>query len=470
MVYELHVGSFAAPAGGTGTLAAATARLGELAELGVNVVELMPVHAFGGRPNSWGYNPQLFLAPKPSYGSADDLRAFVDEAHAQGIAVWLDLVVNHTDGWRQAPLYCFDGACGADSAGLYFFPPGPYAKTPWGPRPNYPAPRVAEMLLASVSQWLVELHGDGFRWDSTSNIRGLDGQGTTPGGKELLVRGNAIAHAAGALSVAEDLKGWDQLTRPASAGGFGFDAQWDGFGYDVTSLLALASDDSRDLGVLERALRGSFAGDAFARLLFVENHDTVGNGGARLPSRIDPANPTSLAARRRSMLGAVLLLSSPGVPMLLQGQEALATGTFANPPALLEAPTPLGLGIRDFYKDLLALRRNTAGDTAALSEAGVAILQRHDANKVLAYRRHGPSGQDVIVVLNLRNKAYTRYDVGVPAAGPWRVRLDSDWTRYGDDLGGGQSAPITAVAQPKDGQPFALPVRLAPYGAVVLSR
>ncbi len=470
VVYELHVGSFAAPAGAAGTLAAATARLAELADLGVNVVEVMPVHAFGGRPNGWGYNPQLFLAPKPAYGTADELRGFVDEAHARGLAVWLDLVVNHTDGWTKAPLYCFDGACAEGSAGLYFFPPGDHARTPWGPRPNYPSARVTEMLLASVGQWLIEFHGDGFRWDSTSNIRGIDGQGTTPGGKELIVRGNALAHAAGALSVAEDLKGWDALTRPASDGGFGFDAQWDGFGYDVMNVLAPASDDGRDLGTVERVLRGTYAGDAFARLLFVENHDAVGNGGARLPSRIDAANPTSLAARRRSMLGGVLLLTAPGVPMLFQGQEALATGTFTNPPAVLGAPTPAGLRMRDFYKDAIALRRNTAGGTAALSEPGVAVLHRHDANKVIAYRRSGPSGEDVLVVVNLRNKAYTRYDVGAPAAGPWRVRLDTDWSRYGDDLGGGQTGPITAAAQQKDGQPFSLPVRLAPYGAVVLSR
>src|SRR6185436_4291352 len=125
--------------------------------------------------NGWGYNPQLFFAPKPTYGSADDLRAFVDEAHARGIAVWLDTVINHTDGWRQAPMVCFDGYCPNGAWGIHFFPPGTYAATPWGPRPSYVEPRVSALLRGAARQWIDEFHGDGFRVDSVSNIRALDG-------------------------------------------------------------------------------------------------------------------------------------------------------------------------------------------------------------------------------------------------------------------------------------------------------
>jgi 1,4-alpha-glucan branching enzyme len=470
VVYEMHIGSFAVETGTTvGTLASARSRLPQLAELGINVIELMPVQSFGGNPNGWGYNPQLYFAPKPTYGTAADLRAFVDEAHSLGIAVWLDIVINHTDGWKNAPLACFDGQCPNGAWGIYFFPPGKYATTPWGPRPNFLEPQVMSMLQSSVAQWLHEFHGDGFRWDSTSNIRGLDGVGVLPGGREVLVKANELTHAEGAFSVAEDLKGWDALTRPASNGGFGFDAQWDGFGYDVMNLLQPYADNDRDLGIIDRALHGGYAGDPFARLLWTENHDTVGNGGSRLPSRIDPANPASFAARRRSMLGAVLLMTTPGVPMIFMGQEALAEGTFKDPPAPL-APPPAGNKIRAFYKDLIALRRNLDGKSAGLLETGVDVLHRNDANKVIAYRRRGPSNEEVIVILNLRNKAYPRYDVGVPSAGPWRVRLDSDWTAYGDDFSSDQTAPITALEKPQDGQPYALPVRLGAYGAVILTR
>ncbi len=155
VVYEMHVASFttdpAGPAGAHGTLASARPRLAALADLGVNVVELMPVHAFGGT-NGWGYNPQLWLAPNPALGTSADLRAFVDEAHRLGIAVWIDFVVNHADGWKNAPLACFDGSCPNGASGVYFFGAGPYATTPWGPRPDYTQPEVATMLVASVEQ------------------------------------------------------------------------------------------------------------------------------------------------------------------------------------------------------------------------------------------------------------------------------------------------------------------------------
>ncbi len=235
-------------------------------------------------------------------------------------------------------------------------------------------------------------------------------------------------------------------------------------------MLVPPSDDGRNLATIENALRGAYAGDPFARLLFTENHDTVGNGGARLPSRIDGANPASWAARKRSMLGAVLLLTSPGVPMLFMGQESLATGTFASPPAPLAAPSPAGQKIRAFYKDMIHLRRNLEGGAGGLSDPQVEVLHRNDTDKVIAYRRYGASGEDVIVIANLKNKAFAQYDVGVPSAGPWRVRLNTERAAYGDDLTDGQAGTISAVPGAKDGKAFVLSVQLGAYGAIVLTR
>jgi len=466
VVYELHVGSFTAD----GTLAAARARLADLAALGVNVVELMPVQAYGAGHTGWGYNPQLYFAPKAALGTADDVRAFVDTAHGLGIAVWLDVVYNHTDGWSQAPLRCFDGYCPDHAAGVYFFADPTYATTPWGPRPDYTQPEVAQMILASTDAWLREMHVDGFRWDSVSNIRALDGQGTTPGGAELLRAATDRAHAAGALAIAEDLKGYDAITKPTSAGGFGFDAQWDGFGYSVTAQLATSSDDARDLGAVASALTGSYAGDPFARLLFLEDHDTVGNGGSRLPSKIDPAQPESLFARRRAMLGAVLLMTAPGVPMLFMGEDQLATGTFSAPPTPLAAPTAAGRKMAAFYRDAIRVRRNLDGGAGGLADANVEITQRNDPAKVIAYRRYGASGQDVLVLVNLKNKAYTRYDIGVSDPGPWRIRLSTDDPAYGADFPAGATGALTATAAAKDGKPYTLSLPLGAYGAIVLSK
>lgn len=463
VIYELHVGSFAVPAGATqGTFASTTAALPQLADLGVNVIQLMPVMDFGGNPNGWGYNPHLGLAPKPSYGRPDGLRALVDEAHRLGMAVWLDMVANHYDGSDRAPLYCFDGDCSQGSWGVYFFTQPPYAHTPWGPRFDFTKPQVKRLLLAAAEAWLVEYRGDGFRWDSVSNIRAVDGQGTVPGGREFLLEANALAKAHGATSTAEDLKGFGPLTDAPSAGGFGFDAQWDGFGYDSFRVLD-GEDDARDMGLLERILSTStYAKNLTTRVLFTENHDTVGNGGMRVPNRLDAAAPTGPSARKRSLLNALFMLTAPGIPLLFMGQEHLALGTFVDPPTALAPATGLGLKVRSFYRDLIALRRNLDGNSTGLSSSGIDILLRDDARKVIAYRRFGNEGEDVVVVANLRGVPAHNVDLRMPDSGPWRVRLSLDDMTYG---GEGKDRVETAASAPG-----LLKVSLGAYSALILSR
>ena len=471
VIYEMHIGSFTSANGGHGTFASTRDALPGLADLGVNVIELMPVQDFGGSAIGWGYNPQLYFAPMPDLGTSDDFRALVDRAHALGIAVWIDTVVNHTDGWIHAPLRCFDSPCDGGSNGIYFFPAGTYATTPWGPRPDYTAPNVATMIVTTIDSWMRELGADGFRFDSVSNIRAIDGQGTVPGGKDLLTSANARVHALGGLSVAEDLKGYGAITASTTAGGFAFDAQWDGFGYTLTNVLTQPTDAARDLAQVASALQGTSNGDPFARVLFTEDHDTVGNGGARLPVKIDGANPMSVAARKRAMLGAALLLTSPGVPMLFMGQENAEIQGFASPPSTLPAPSPEGLHVRAFYTDMIRLRRNLDGDSGGLVETGVDIVSRNDAAKVIAYRRHGSTAQgEVLVLANFGSKRYATYDVGTADAKPWRVRVDSDLAKYGSDFTGAAQGTLTPKAGAKDGLGYTLSIALGSYSVVVLTR
>ena len=75
-----------------------------------------------------------------------------------------------------------------------------------------------------------------------------------------------------------------------------------------------------------------------------------------------------------------------------------------------------------------------------------------------------------IVVLNLRNKAYTRYDIGVADAGTWQIRVDADWLDYGADFGGGQKGSVDTLVLAKDGKPNTLPVKLGAYAAVIFTR
>jgi 1,4-alpha-glucan branching enzyme len=315
---------------------------------------------------------------------------------------------------------------------------------------------------------MAEYRVDGFRQDSVSNIRGIDGQGTVPGGKELLVRMNETAKKTlpSSVLIAEDLKGYDQITSS-----FGFDTQWDGFfHWAVTSA---ATSDAPDIGKVRDAILGTLNGDPFDRLLYIESHDTAGNDGQRLPVRIDAANPTSLAARRRAMLAAGVLFTVPGVPMAFMGQEMHESTKFTpNAPPLDWTKAETNAGVRTFYRDMIRLRRNADGGSAALLAKNVSVTHLNDAapNKVIAYRRWSSPGDDLIVVANFGAKSYARYDVGLPAGGAWKARVDGNDVRYGADLGSAAPTPVTVLSQARDGLPFTGAIALGPYSIVVLGR
>src|SRR5687768_10360676 len=156
VVYELHVGTFTRE----GTWAAAARELPELARLGVTIVEVMPVAEFPGR-FGWGYDGVDLFAPTRLYGTPDDMRAFVDAAHAAGVAVVLDVVYNHLgpDGNYLAAFspYYFDGR----------------RTTEWGEPPNFDGAHstpVRELFVANAGYWIDEFHLDGLRLDATQSI------------------------------------------------------------------------------------------------------------------------------------------------------------------------------------------------------------------------------------------------------------------------------------------------------------
>ena len=451
VVYELHVGAFT----DGGTFASAETKLDALVDLGVNAIELMPVNQHG--KHGWGYGPQGYFAVHPEFGTADDFRHFVDAAHGKGIAVIADIVFNHYDGASSAPLRCFDGPC----PGVYFFDDKAYQMTPWGPRPAFSKKEVSDFLADAIFAWTTEYQLDGFRHDSVSNIRALDGQGTVPGGTELLVRLNDVATKArpGSLAIAEDLKGFAGITASVESGGLGFATQWDGgFQWSVD---AAVTSTTPDLNAVSGTITSTYNGDPFQRLLYIESHDTAGNDGNRLPVKIDAADATGSVASRRALLAAGILFTTPGVPMLFMGQEMRDTTKF------LPSPSPLdwsgyGGSFYSFYKDLVHLRRSSA----ALVGSGVTVthLNTSAGSSVIAYRRTSGS-DDVMVLANFGSKKYTRYDIGVPSGGAWKV-IDAADTKYGGD----GATTVTVTTATRDGLPSTASVALDAYDIVVLTR
>ncbi|MEO5894727.1 MAG: alpha-amylase family glycosyl hydrolase, partial [Vicinamibacterales bacterium] len=154
VIYEMHVGTFT-PAG---TWAAAALQLPELATLGITVIEMMPVAEFPGR-FGWGYDGVNLYAPTRLYGTPDDLRRFVDAAHAAGVAVILDVVYNHLGP---------DGNYLADFSADYFT--DKYTND-WGRALNFegPAPSRA-FFVENAGYWIDEFHFDGLRLDATQDI------------------------------------------------------------------------------------------------------------------------------------------------------------------------------------------------------------------------------------------------------------------------------------------------------------
>lgn len=329
VVYELHVGTFTPE----GTWQAAERELPELAALGVTALEMMPVADFPGR-FGWGYDGVNLFAPTHLYGQPDDLRRFIDRAHALGIGVLLDVVYNHLgpDG-NYLPHFAAD----------YF---STRHKTEWGEALNYDgdnAGPVREYFVANAGYWVEEYHFDGLRLDATQSIFDDSPEHI------LAAVARRVREAGGGratLLVAENEPQQVRLVRPPDRGGHGLDALWnDDFHHSARVALTGHNDayyadylgSPQELvsavkwGYLyqgqrstwQRKQRGTptFGLPPATFVNFLENHDQIANSG-----RGQRAHQLTSPGRLRAL--TALLLLGPATPMLFQGQEFAASSPF----------------------------------------------------------------------------------------------------------------------------------------------
>jgi maltooligosyltrehalose trehalohydrolase len=330
VIYELHVGTFTTE----GTFAAAMAKLPYLRDLGITVIELMPVAAFPGTRN-WGYDGVSPYAVHAGYGGPEGLRRFVDAAHALGLGIMLDVVYNHLG-----------------NEGNYLRQFGPYFtdahKTPWGDAVNYDqecCQQVRDYVIQNALYWIREYHMDGLRLDAVQTI-------VDDSSRHILADiGREVAALARALGrevcvIAETDQNDAKIVRPRAQGGYGFNALWsDDFHHAVHAFFTGERQgyyqDFGDPGQIVRALnegfvfqgqpakywkghpRGTPARDVPARahVICLQNHDQVGNRpqGERL---------STLIPRGARMAAAALLLLSPHTPLLFMGEEYDETRPF----------------------------------------------------------------------------------------------------------------------------------------------
>jgi maltooligosyltrehalose trehalohydrolase len=329
VIYEMHIGTFTSE----GTWNAAQKLLPELTDVGITLLEVMPVSEFPGR-FGWGYDGVNLFAPTHLYGTPDDFRAFVNTAHGLGLGVLLDAVYNH---------FGPDGNYLKEFSADYFT--DRYVNE-WGDALNFDGPHsapVREYIASNASYWIAEFHLDGLRLDATQQI--FD---SSPDHILALINREA-RRAAGRRSIvilAENEPQDSRLMRPPEEGGYGLDAMWnDDFHHTARVSLTGRSEayytDYRGTpqefisalkwGFLyqgqyytwQRQPRGTPALDLSPRCFvnFIQNHDQVANTiyGARAHQLTGPGRYKALTA---------LLLLAPSTPMLFQGQEYAASTPF----------------------------------------------------------------------------------------------------------------------------------------------
>ena len=331
ILYELHIGTFTPE----GTFASAAERLTDLRELGVTAIELMPVADFPGRWN-WGYDGVAPFAPARCYGTPDDLRRFVDRAHALGLAVHLDVVYNHLGP---------DGAYQSAFSRFYY---STIHRSPWGAGINFDGPNsepVRDYVIQNALRWIHEYHLDGLRLDATHAI-------VDDSPRHIVASvSSAVQHSLEGTGrtvqvIAEDVRNLAGMMNPESHGGWGLTAVWsDDFHHQMRRALAGDSDgyfqdfDGSTRSIAATARQGWFYTGQHSRyfdkprgtdpsglapsrfVFFLQNHDQIGNRafGDRIHHKID------LALWRAA---SALLLMLPESPLLFMGQEWAASTPF----------------------------------------------------------------------------------------------------------------------------------------------
>jgi maltooligosyltrehalose trehalohydrolase len=474
VVYELHVGTFSPE----GTFDGAIAYLGHLVELGVNAIELMPVAEASGE-RGWGYDGADLWAPHHFYGGPDGLKRLVDACHGMGLAVVVDVVYNHLG-----------------PAGNYLGEFGPYFtdeyKTPWGSAVNMDGAGsygVRDFVISNALMWLRDYHMDGLRLDA---VHAIYDESALHVLEELstAVDGLATTLSRELWLIAESDRNDPRVARPRLEHGYGLQACWDDdFHHALHTVLTGESHgyyaDFGRIGQLAKVVEdayvydgtfsefrqrrqgrpaGDLPGSAFVCCL--QNHDQIGNRA--LGERMSALVGTDL-----SKVGAALLLLSPFVPMLFQGEEwgastpflyftdhrdlelgrAVSEGRRREHPmdGQAEVPDPQELNtflrskldwseldrephksLLDWYRRLIALRRSEP-DLAALDRKLVTTTFDEDL-RWLVVRRGRFS-----IAANLAGQAQA-----VPLAGAGSIVLASD-TTAGLDRAQASLAPNSVV-------------------------
>jgi 1,4-alpha-glucan branching enzyme len=523
IVYQLHVGTYAIRnAGVCSNFLDVAGKVPYLADLGINVLQPLPIDEQEANPNMGYGGADLFSPDFPYVALAADLpgyldgingrlaarqqaplqladissapgqlKALVDLCHVYGIAVVFDVVYNHAGGFNASGQ--FDDNClyyadrvankGNNNDSLYFTNQdrgsGGLAFALWNAD-------VAQFLVDNAMYYLREFHADGFRYDEISALLST-GQGS---GWQFC---RALTTKLRGFNdrILQNAEFWPgefsdipssalPVISPASTGGLGFDVvQHDYLRSVVRSAVAAASagaDAVVSVSTIAAALYPPTFDHAWRAVTCVENHDLVLAGRSpRIPVLADSSDPRSWYARSRSRVATALLLTAPGIPQLFMGQEFLEQkpwDVLPNGPNLpswdgLRADRAMSDHLR-FTRDLISLRRNLP----ALRGDMVHAYYQSDSDRVLAFHRWlEGSGEDVIVVASFAEHTWYGYELGFPDSGFWAEMFNSDvYDNWVNPLVAGNEGGIHADGNPLHGFAASAAVVIPANSVVVFAR
>ncbi len=396
VIYEFYIHDLCPGEGFAGVIE----RLDYIRDLGFNAIEPLPFHPWPGE-ESWGYNPAFLFAVEELYGTPDDLKRLIDEAHQRGMAVIIDMVLNHTD--HNAPLYRLYGP--DYDASPYFMD---FDGFNWGmPKIDQQSEAVKRYTADVIRFWIEEYRIDGFRYDAT---RWTGWQGYNDWGASWYAY---VARQADPdnIQIAEHLPTDPELFIQTE-----MDTGWHAhFRWRLREMIRDAQLDSREFEMIMKPGRLGFE-SAFQRIPYTESHDEE-----RVVRELRNAGHDESNVFRRAETALALTLTAPGIPMIYAGQEF---GEY----------TPLFVGWNPLNWDLLdrpenrRLHRSTRELTRlrtahpALQGEHIEILVNDARRHVAAFERR--SGDDAVVVaVNFGHRPQT-VQLDLPVMGYWRNVLD----------------------------------------------
>ncbi|MCC3298235.1 1,4-alpha-glucan branching protein GlgB [Arthrobacter caoxuetaonis] len=472
-VYEVHLGSWRL---GLDYRELATQLAEYVSWQGFTHVEFMPVaeHPFGG---SWGYQITSYFAPTSRFGHPDDFRYLVDTLHQAGIGVILDWVPGHfpKDSWALAN---FDGQP------LYEHPDPMRGEQPdWGTLIfDYGRNEVRNFLVANAIYWLEEFHIDGLRVDAVASMLYLDYSRPADqwrpnafGGRENLeaisflqeVNATAYRRVPGIVMVAEESTAFPGVTAPTSTGGLGFGLKWN-MGW-MNDTLEYMSEDPINRMYHHAKLTFSLVYAFTENFLLPISHDEVVHGKGSLLRKM-PGDRWQQLANVRAYLA--FQWAHPGKQLIFMGtefgQEAEWSEQYGLDWYLTE--TPQHRGVQLLVKELNGIYQRTPALYDRDNEpAGFQWINENDgARNVLSFIRWDHQGNPLVCIANFSGNPHEGFRVGLPWAGDWVERLNTDASDFGGS-GVGNMGTVTATEGAYEGQPASAELRLPPLGVLYLT-